>query len=164
MNKLGVQMLFETMQIVQSTRTTLQVTSAFLRTFREKIWRGPQKSKKCPKNSRNWRLYYTFFGLFPGPELRTPRIPPRGMGGHWKAVTCLGSNMWMHLRSLRGSFRFHEKWTNEVFRGLSSQCKLCQAHVRVTSHDGTPRNVLGENMTRIGKVTKCPKNSQSWKL
>ena len=31
----------------------------------------------------------------------------------------------------------------------------------VTSHVGTPMNILGENMTRDGKIKKCRKNSQN---
>ena len=48
------------MQIVSSTRATLQVTSAFLEMFREKIWPRPQKSKNVTKTikieSYNTRL------------------------------------------------------------------------------------------------------------
>ena len=44
-------------------------------------------------------------------------------GGHWKGVMWLGTNMWMPLLSFRDSFRFHEKWTNGVFRGFSRQHK-----------------------------------------
>ena len=38
--------------------------------------------------------------------------------------------MWMPLGSFRGNFRFHEKWTNGVFRGFSRQYKWCRAHAQ----------------------------------
>ena len=57
--------------MVPSTRPTLQVTSAFLRTFREKIWAGPEKSKNVSKTAKI-EGYNTRFRTFRGPELRTP--------------------------------------------------------------------------------------------
>ena len=56
MNKWGVQRLFEATQLVPSTHPRLQVTSAFIGTFREKIWPGPKKSKNVPKNSQKLKL------------------------------------------------------------------------------------------------------------
>ena len=46
---------------------------------------------------------------------------------------------------------------SEAFRGKANSAK----HPRnVTSQFGTPRNILGENMTRPGVVKKCTKNTK----
>ena len=82
--------------------------------------------KKCPKNSQNERLLYT---LSDSPRVRSTEyhgMPRKDMGGHWKGVMWLGTNMWMLLRSFRGNFGFYEKSTNGVFRGFSREHKWCQ--------------------------------------
>ena len=126
MSKWGVHMLFEATQMVSRAHTTLHVTLFYLGMFREKIWPIPKKSEIFSKTTKI-EGYNTHFRIFPGSELRRHGIPPRGMGGHWKKVMWLGTNMWMSLRSFRESFRFHEKWTNRVFRNFSRQNKWCQA-------------------------------------
>ena len=68
MNKLGVQELFEPMQMVPSTRPKLQVTSALLGMFREKIRSDPKKSKNVAKTTKI-EGYNTHFRTFPRPEL-----------------------------------------------------------------------------------------------
>ena len=87
-------------------------------------WSG--EVQKCRKNNPNWRLIHAF-GLSGGPSSERHGMPPRDIGGHWKAVTWLGMNMWMPLHSFLDNFWFHEKWTNGVLRGFSKQCKLCRA-------------------------------------
>ena len=50
--------------MIPSTRATLQVTSAFLGTFREKIWPGPEKFKHVPKTAKI-EGYNSRFRTFP---------------------------------------------------------------------------------------------------
>ena len=127
MNKWRVQGLFEEMRMVPSTGATLQVTSAFLGAFREKIWPGPEKSRNLPKTTKIEGYIIHAFGLSRGPTSECHGMPSRDMGGHSKGVIWLGTNMWMSLRSLRDKLGFYEKWTNGVFRGFSRQHKWCQA-------------------------------------
>ena len=47
----------------------------------------------------------------------------------------------------------------EAFRGNNTNGANYRRNV--TSHVGLPRNILGENMTKLEKVQKCPKNSQN---
>ena len=124
-NKWGVQRFFEAMQMVPSTHATLQVTSALLRKFEEKIWSGPEKSNNVAKTTKI-EGYDTGFRLSPDPSYGCHGMPPRDMGGYWKGVMWLGTNMWMPLRSFWGKFGFHEEWINWVFRGFSRTCKWCQ--------------------------------------
>ena len=58
--------------MVPSTRVTLQVTSAFLGTFRDKIWPDPEKSKDVPKPTKV-EGYNTRIQTIPGSELRMSR-------------------------------------------------------------------------------------------
>ena len=51
MNKCVIQRHFKAMQMVQYIRATLQVMSAFLRTFQENMTM-PGEVQKCPKNSQ----------------------------------------------------------------------------------------------------------------
>ena len=108
MKKWGVQRLFETMQMMSSTRATSQVTSTFLSMFREKIWPVPHKSKNVTKTTK-------IEGYSNFPESRVPNAT-RCLLGSWevigKRVMWLGTNIWMSLRSFRDNFVFHEKWTN----------------------------------------------------
>ena len=129
MNKWGVYRLFEATQMVPSTHATQHITSAFLGMLQEKIWPGPEKSKNILKTTKI-EGYNTRFGIFPRSSSEHQGMPPRGMGGHWNVVMWLGTNIWMHFRSFWHNFRFHEKWTNEVFRGFSRQQKWCQAPVQ----------------------------------
>ena len=155
----GVQSLFEERQMVQNTRATLQVTSALLGMFREKIWLGPKKSKDVQKTAKI-EGYNTRFWTFPGPSSGRHKILPWDTGGHWKWVIWLGTNIWMPLRSFEGNFRFHEKWTNGgIQRLFEARQMVPSTQCNVTSHVGIPRNVSGENMTRPREVQICPKNS-----
>ena len=43
------------------------------------------------------------------------------MGGHWKRLMWLRTNMWTALRSFRGSFGFQEKCTSRMFRSFLRQ-------------------------------------------
>ena len=52
MNKLGVKKPFETMQVVPSTRATLQVTSVHLEMLRDKIGPGLEKYKNAAKTAK----------------------------------------------------------------------------------------------------------------
>ena len=79
MNKLGVQSVFKATQMMPSTQTMLQVTSAFLGTFREKIWPGPVKYKNVPKITKI-EGYNTRFRNFPRSEIRMPRDASQGHG------------------------------------------------------------------------------------
>ena len=124
----GVQRLFMEMQIAPTTRLTLQVTSALLWKFREEIWPGLQKSKNVPKTAKI-KGYNTRFRTFLGLSSKRHGTHRRGMGGLWKGVMWLGTNIWMPLCSFQCNFRFHEKWTNGVFRCFSRQCKLRQRPV-----------------------------------
>ena len=54
--------------MVPSARATLQVTSAYLGTFQEKIWSYPEKSKNVPETA-NIEGYNTRFRTFSGTEL-----------------------------------------------------------------------------------------------
>ena len=71
MNKWCVQRLIESIQMVPSTRASLQVKSALLGIFREKILPGPEKSKNVTKTAKI-EGYNTRFRTISGSELRTP--------------------------------------------------------------------------------------------
>ena len=62
-------------------------------------------SQKLPK----LKIIIHAFGLYRGTSSERHGMPPREMGGHLKGVMWLGKNIWMHLRSLRDNFWFHEK-------------------------------------------------------
>ena len=49
------------------------------------------------------------FGLSRGSSSECHGMPPRDMGGNWKGVMWLGTNIWMLLRTFRENFGFHEK-------------------------------------------------------
>ena len=72
MKQMGILRLFEAMKMVPSTRATLQVMSALLGMFREKVRPGLEKSKNVAKTAKI-ECYNTPFRTFPEPELRTPR-------------------------------------------------------------------------------------------
>ena len=157
MNKWGVQRLFEAIQMVPSTRTTLQVTSAFLGIFREKIRSGPEKSKNVPKRVKI-EGYNTRFRTFPGPERRTPwEVIWNESCGLERIDICI----YVQFEAILGCMRNQQMGCLEIFRGNANGVKYTR---NVTSHVGTPRNVSGENMTRPGKFQKCPKNIQNWRL
>ena len=67
------------------------------------------------------------------------------------AFTFISTQFWVS--------REMNKWgCSEVFRGNTNGAE----HMRnVTSHVGTPRNVLGKNMTKHREVQKCRKNRQN---
>ena len=54
--------LFKAMQMLLSTLAELQVMSALLRIFREKIWSSPEKSKNIPKTTKI-EVYNTLLDL-----------------------------------------------------------------------------------------------------
>ena len=83
--------------------------------------------KKMSKKRSKLKVIIHAFRLSRYSSSERHGMPPKGMGGHWKGVIWLGTNMWMPLRLFQGNFAFHDKWTNEVFRGFWSKCKLCQA-------------------------------------
>ena len=58
--------------MLSSTRATLRYMSGFLRTFREEIWLGPEKSKSVLKIAKI-KGYNTRFRTFLGSELGTPQ-------------------------------------------------------------------------------------------
>ena len=87
----------------------------FPRNVSEENMDRPGEVQKCPKNNQNWRFIIHAFGLFRGPSSERRGIPPRDMGGHWKGVMWLRTNMWMHLRSFQGNLGFHEKYTLSDF-------------------------------------------------
>ena len=154
-------MLFEAMQIAPTTRLTLQVTSALLWKFREEIWSGLQKSKNVPKTAKI-EGYNTRFRTFLGLSSKLHGTPRRGMGGLWKGVMWLGTNMWMPLCSFQCNFWFHEKWTNGVFRGFSRQCKFRQPPVeryKITSaFERTFREKIWPGPAEVKKMSqKQPK-------
>ena len=151
MNKWGVQRLFETMQIVPKTRTTLQVTSTLLWIFREKIWLGLKKSKNVAKTAKIEGYIIHAFRLFWGLSSERHGMPPRTMGGHWKGVIWVGTNIWMPLRSFQGYFGFHEKWINEVVsKGFPGQCKWCQAHAQFCKSRQHSKN--SKNVAKTAKI------------
>nr|ACY01935.1 hypothetical protein [Beta vulgaris] len=56
------------------------------------------------QKQRKWKVMIHAFGLFRGPSFGCHWMPPRDVGGHWKGVMWLGTNMWMPLRSFRDKF------------------------------------------------------------
>ena len=162
--KWDVQRLYEAMQMVSSTRGTLQVMSALLWMFREKIWPGP-KSPKISQKQPKLKVIIHAFGLSRGPSSESHGIPHRDMGGHWKWVMWIGTNMWMPLCSFRDNFGFHEKWkkwdVQRLYEAMQMVLSTRGTSLQLTSHVGTPMNVSGENMTSLGEVQKCPKNSKN---
>ena len=78
MNKWGVERLFEAMQMVSSTRATLQLMSAIVGMFGRKYG----LALKNPKMSQTAKIegYNTHFQTFPRPELRTPQAAFSGHG------------------------------------------------------------------------------------
>ena len=145
-------------------RSVRSHVSTLLGIFREKIWSVPKNSKNIAKTEKLKVIIHNF-RLSRGPIFEHNWMPYRDMRCHWKGVTWLETNIWMYLRSFRDYFGFPEKWTNGVFKIFSRQCKWCQVHAqRYKSRQHSPRNYLGENMTRPRKVQKCRKNSQNWRL
>ena len=126
MKKWGVRKLFEAKHMVPSTRATLQITSAFLGMFQEKIWSSPENSKMF-KEQPKLKVIIHAFRLSRSPSSEPHEITTRNMVGHWKEVMWLGTNIWMSLCSFRVNFRFHEIRKNGVLRGFSRQCKWCHA-------------------------------------
>ena len=69
--------------MVPNTHATLQVTSTFQGTFRDKIWLGPEMSKNVPKTPK-LKVIIHAFGLSLGPSSERHMMPHRDMGGYWK--------------------------------------------------------------------------------
>ena len=88
------------------------------------------EAQKFPKNGQKLKVIIHAFGLSRGPSSERHEMPPRAMGGPWNGVMWIERNIWMHLCSFLGNFRFHEKWTNGVFKGFMRQHKWCQAPVQ----------------------------------
>ena len=133
--KWGAERLYEAMQILSSTRAMIQVTSALLEMFRRK-YDQTQRNKKMSQKQPKLKVIIHAFRFSWGPSSKRHGMPRRRMGGHWKGVMWLGTNMWMPLHSFRCNFGFHEKWTNGVLRGFSRQHKWCQAS---TQRHNSPR-------------------------
>ena len=91
----------------------------------ENMTRPGELNKMSPKQPKLKVIHG--FELSRGPSSERHRMPPMPMGGHWKAVMWLGTNVCMPLHSFRGNLMFHEKWTNRLFRGFSRWHKWCQA-------------------------------------
>ena len=62
--------------------------------------------------------------------------------------------LYVHLETILGFTRNEQMGCSEAFRGNASCAK----------HQGTPRNVSGENISKPKEVQQCPKNSQNWRL
>ena len=71
------------MQIVPSTRETLQVTLALLEIFLEKNMTRPQKSKNVSKTTKI-EGYIHAFRLSGGASSKRQRMTLKGMRGHLK--------------------------------------------------------------------------------
>ena len=161
MNKCGVQRLFEARQMVPSTRATLQVTSPFLGTFREKIW-PTRKSQKMSQKQPTLKVIIHAFRLFWGPISECHGMPPRDTAtwevtgrescGLERICRCL----YVHFETILGFTRNEQMGCSEAFGGNINGAKYPR---NITSHVGFIRNVSEENMTRPEKVQTCPKNS-----
>ena len=74
------------------------------------------QAQRSPKMSQKWlklKVIIYAFGVPQGMSYGCHVMPPRDMGGHYKGVMWLGTNMWMPLRSFRGKFgvsREMSKW------------------------------------------------------
>ena len=162
-NRWGAQRLFEAMQMVPSTHAKLQVMSALLWIFEEKILPGPKKSKNVPKTAKIEDYIHTF-GLSRGLSFKHYEMPPRDMGGHWKEACGLEQIygcLYVLFETILGLSRNEQMGCSKAFRGNANGAE----HPRkVISYDGTPMNVTRENMTRPKKVQKFHKNSQNWRL
>ena len=145
-----------------STRTMIQVTSALLGMFREKIWLGPVKSKNVSKIAK-FEGYNTRIRTFSGLELRTPWDASFDHDGSLERSHVAWSEyIYVHFETILGFTRNEQMGCLEAFRGNANGVK----HTRnVTSHVGILRNnVFGENITRPVEVQKCRKNCQNWRL
>ena len=69
----------------------------------------PKEVKKMSRKQAKLKVIIHVFRLSRCPSSERHEMTPRDLGGQLKEVMWLGTNMWMHLRSFRGSFRFHEK-------------------------------------------------------
>ena len=135
MNTSSFQMLLEATQMVLSTCATLQVTSALLGTFQEKILPSLEKSKNVPKTAKI-EGYNTRFRISQGPSygrhgmpLRTWKVIVKESCGLERICGCL----YVHFEANLG---FHEKWANGVFKGFSGKMLMVsstRATLQVTS-------------------------------
>ena len=62
----------------------------------------------------------------------------------------------MHLRSFRGNFEFHEKWTNGVLEAFRSNTNDPKHPGNITSDNGIPRNISGEKYDQAWISPKIP--------
>ena len=69
----------------------------------------PGEVQKMSQKQPKLKVIIHAFGLSQGPSFECRDMPLRDMGGHWKGVMWLGTNMWMPLYSFRGNFWFHAK-------------------------------------------------------
>ena len=164
MNKCGVKMFFEAMVMVPSTRAMLKVMLDFQGTFREKIWPSPEKSKNVPKTAEIEGYIIHGFWISRGPCSERHVMPSRDMGGHRKGVMWLGKKMRMPLRSFRGNFGFHEKWTNGVFEAFQGNKNGVKHPDYVTSYVATPRNFSAEKYDQAGRSPKMPQKHPKLKV
>ena len=151
--------------MVPNNCTTLQVTSTFLVTFREKnIYGQALRIPKMSQKQSKLKVIIHVFGLSRGPSFERHGMNPRDMVGHWKRVMWLVTNMWMsfiYFETVLDFTRNEQMGCLEAFQGNTNSVK----HLRnLTSHIGFPRNVWGEKWTLPRKVQKCLKNSQNQRL
>ena len=163
MNKWGVQKFFKAMQMVPSIHAALQVTSAFLGTFRKK-YDPAKRSPKMSQKQQKMLVIIHAFGLSwawapnaTGSLLGTWEVHGKESCGLERICGCL----YVHCEIILGFTRNEQMGCSEAFQGNANGAK----HPRnVTSHVSFPRNVSGKNMTRPGEFQKYRKNSQNWRL
>ena len=101
------------------------------------------------------------FELSRSPSSERHEMPSRAMGVIGNESCGLERTygyLYVYFEEILGFTRNEQMGCLEAFRCNANGAK----HMRnVTSHVGSPRNFLGEYMTRPGKVQKCRKNSQN---
>ena len=95
--------------MVRNTRAMLQVTSALLGMNVTRKYDHARGRPKMFQKQPILKVIIHAFGLSQAHSSECHGMPPRDLGGHWKRVMWLGTNMWMPLCSFRGNFGFHEK-------------------------------------------------------
>ena len=150
---------FEATQMVPSTRTTLQVKSARLGIFQEKIWRGPKNSKNLPVAAKI-EGYNTRFSDFL--EVRAPNAM-KCLVGPWELIgkeSCglerIYGWFYVQFKAILGFTRNEQMGCLEVFRGNANGLK--HPH-NVTSHIELSRNVSGEKRPGSEKSKNVPKTA-----
>ena len=105
--------------------------------------------EKCRKNNQNWRLLYTISDFLgdrasngTGWFIRPWEVIGKESLGLERICACL----YVHFELILGFTRNEQMMCLEALWGNANFAK--HPH-NVTSHAGTPRNVSGENMTRL---------------